>query len=52
MVDGYSETYDANETADVIIDLIVGAMAEVFTFVTLLGLLLTFVIGKKLWKWA
>ncbi len=52
MADGYTETYDANETADVITDLLVGMGAEAFNFVSILGLLVTLGIGAAILRWA
>lgn len=38
MVDGYTQTYDANELSEVITDNLVGTGVVVFDFNTILGL--------------
>jgi len=44
MVDGYNQTYEAAETSEVAIDLIVGIFGALFSFVSIVALIL-------LWKW-
>ena len=39
-VDGYTQVYDAAETSEVSIDLIVGVLAALVGFATLIGLLI------------
>jgi hypothetical protein len=34
----YTSVYDANELSEVIIDLIVGSMAQTYTFIAIIGL--------------
>ena len=46
-VDGYTQTYDAGETSEVSIDLIVGVLASLVGFATLIGLILLFGYLKK-----
>ena len=41
-VDGYTAVYDAGETSEVSIDLIVGVLAALVSFATLIGLVLLF----------
>ena len=43
-LNNFSATYDAGETSEVIVDILVGSLAAIFSFATLIGLLL-------LYKW-
>lgn len=46
-IDGYTAVYDAGETSEVSIDLIVGVLAAIVSFATLIGLILIFGWMKK-----
>lgn len=46
-VDGYTQVYDAGETSEVSIDLIVGILVALVSFATLIGLILLFGWMKK-----
>lgn len=46
-VDGYNQTYDAGETSEVSVDLIVGVIASLVGFATLIGLIFLFGWMKK-----
>ena len=46
-VDGYNQTYDAGETSEVSIDLIVGVLASLVGFATLIGLIMLYGWLKK-----
>jgi len=46
-VDGYNKTYAAEETSEVTIDLLVGILASLVGFVSLIGLVLIFGWFKK-----
>jgi len=46
-VDGYTAVYDSAETSEVSIDLIVGILAALVGFATLIGLILLFGWMKK-----
>jgi len=46
-VDGYTQVYDSAETSEVSIDLIVGVLASLVGFATLIGLILLFGWMKK-----
>ena len=41
-LDNYTQVYDAGETSEVTIDLIVGVLAALVSFVSLIGLILLF----------
>ena len=45
--DGYNQTYDAAETSEVTIDLIVGVLAALVGFASLIGLIILFKYLKK-----
>ena len=46
-VDGYTAVYDAGETSEVTIDLIVGVLAALVSFATLVGLIMLYNWIKK-----
>ena len=46
-VDGYNQTYEAEETSEVAIDLIVGIFGALFSFVSIIALVLIWVWLKK-----
>ncbi len=46
-VDGYTQTYDAGEVAEVTVDTIIGIGAALFSFVTLIALVLLYTWLKK-----
>ncbi len=43
VVDGYTQTYDSGEISEVTIDTIVGIGASIFSFVSLVALVILFV---------
>ena len=45
--DGYSATYDSGETSEAIVDILVGSLAAIFSFATLIGLILLYKWAKK-----
>ena len=46
-LDNYTATYDAGETSEVIIDILIAVLVAIFGFATLIGLLLLFGWMKK-----
>jgi len=46
-LDGYNQTYDSGETSEVSIDLIVGILAALVGFASLIGLIFLFGWMKK-----
>lgn len=50
MTDGYNVTYDAGEISEISIDLIVGVGATLFSFVSLVALVLLYGwLKKRIW---
>lgn len=46
-LDGYNQSYDAGETSEVSIDLIVGVLAAIVSLASLVGLIILFGWMKK-----